>query len=68
VSLAEGARVVFEGIGSEDGLWPGDIATVFALGGRGAWVHLESGRQAGTLCLVLADDLVEYTPEGAEAP
>jgi len=60
VSWTEGDRVVFEGIGTEDGIWPGDIGTVLALGGRGVWIDLQTGRKAGTLALVLADDLVEY--------
>lgn len=65
----EGDKVVFEGIGTEDGLWPGDIGTVMMPCGRGAWINLETGRQAGTLALVLADDLVEYNvPEESQTP
>jgi hypothetical protein len=68
MNLAEGDRVLFDGIGDEDGLWPGDRGTVLALGGRGAWVCMETGRKTGAICLVLADDLTEYAPEEATSP
>lgn len=64
--LTEGQQVVFEGIGSEDGPWPGDIGEVLALGGRGVWLGLQTGNHAGSICLVLSEDLVAYTPEGAQ--
>lgn len=56
--LAEGDRVVFEGIADEDGPWPGDHGMLLAIAGRGGFVQFDTDtRTAGALQLVLMDDL-----------